>query len=205
MYAPTVLQTLLLALAAISSVAASPIDVDSIATVEDSLVTKRGNCLGKPCPPSPRPGTPAARPAALVAPTAEECAGHINMGPALFWSGQGNFNQYSQDALKRSYLHGYKVLNQMFKDHAYMTKYDSSTDAAVKQAFWENCSKALALGQTGTAYVLLPALGHGEAVTHWFQQSIWARIEYPNLKHATKLIRINPTDEHWQEEVPLHH
>lgn len=123
---------------------------------------------------------------------------HLNVpaNTAIFYSGPGS---YASKALKatreRPYLKGYKMLNRLWKDTSFPNKWQQ--DDATSTKFFDAASQAMAELVTGKVYVMLPA-GQG---TTWLKDSVWDRMEWPNMNPAAEVIRINPDDTSHQEVI----
>ncbi|KAI1842266.1 hypothetical protein JX265_006893 [Neoarthrinium moseri] len=103
----------------------------------------------------------------------------------------------------RSYLHGYRILKETWKDESY-TKLAGKVKPSAK-AFFAQASMALAQECEGVVYVLL---GDGSG-QNWPSGTIWANQEWPNLRRGagvTKVIRLNEKNDNqetiWEMTVP---
>ncbi|XXH01603.1 hypothetical protein Hte_007963 [Hypoxylon texense] len=163
------LQTAVLAYFAVTSIAA-PINTGDVAVDIREIAVKRVPAL----------------------PTVEECKGQLNIAPdsTLFYSGPGGYGAKARDAIKaRSYLAGYKILAQMWRDPSWQNQWQN--DAQASKQFFAICSQALAEASSGTIYVLLQQ----QPGLDWESGTVWDTKEWPNIRNDAKVIRINPDND----------
>ncbi|KAI9784926.1 MAG: hypothetical protein M1816_000562 [Peltula sp. TS41687] len=158
------------------------------------LFTLTSSVLSAPIEPtgdtSPRDGKVVAR-ATPPLPTLAECKQQLNVAKdnSLFYSGPGGFAKKAKKWATDN-KPGYKILGQQWKDTKWQDQWQNDEDVSFK--FFDLASQAMAELSTGTVYVMLPSDTSG---TDWWKGTVWDRAEWPNIKHADRIIRVNPDND----------
>ncbi|KAL4905217.1 hypothetical protein BDW74DRAFT_178220 [Aspergillus multicolor] len=117
----------------------------------------------------------------------------VQRDTCLFYSGRGEYGPKAYKWRKGEGRGGYKVLSQMWdKDSKkWPGQYRATEESSALMD--ERASQAVAVLCSGTVYVILPSDTRG---TDWYEGSVWAKYEWPNLgPDVTKVVRVNPDND----------
>ncbi|KAK7911861.1 hypothetical protein PG985_014342 [Apiospora marii] len=185
------------ALFLISSVGATPtLDDQHHGSLEARMPPKPPGPPKPPKPKQPQPGIGEFK----------QQLGDIAKDSCLFYARVGNEQSVKDERDKRSYLSGYKILDERWQDRKWLSDRKKNVNGGLRQ-FFATASAALAQECSGVVYVFLPSDSSG---TDFPDGTIWVSHEWPNLPKGTsvtKVVRLKFDDASHQEtiyEMPAH-